>query len=204
MKAFYESTQGYSNNKMYTEIQWILSKRFIQYILFPFLLYMILLITRKFDHTGIGFWFFNFYIIAAMLLVLVIALPKLRAAGRIRLRAYFDRIEISFGLWPANLQDNLRIPTVKITRIAPELFVDCSLFENLERTGTDLPGSKGRGEWRGWRALMATMENSAPALLIETTDGNWLIGCPDPYEAVGKLRKHYDPHTDIQFPLKQV
>ncbi len=95
---------------------------------------------------------------------------------QVRLMAFSDHLEITYGLTRLT---SFRLSNEKITDIRAVTYNPIKDFG-----GWGIKG--GGGEWRGWLAFTATTTNVG--LAIETTEKNYLLGCPNPEDAVMALR----------------
>ena len=95
---------------------------------------------------------------------------------QVRLRAFLDHIEVTYGMTPAI---RFRLANEKIVSIRAVEYNPMRDFG-----GWGIKG--GGGEWRGWMAFTAAVNNKG--LAIETTEKNYLLGCPNPDEAETVLK----------------
>ncbi len=105
-------------------------------------------------------------IIGPLLLILI---------PQIRLRAYPDHIEVSYGIGLIRF----RLPNENITDVRAIKYEPIKDFG-----GWGIKG--GAGKWRGWVAYTASITDKA--LAIETTEKNYLLGCPNPEAAATMLK----------------
>ncbi len=139
-----------------------------------------------------------------LVVAILLGLTHLHSARRVRLRAYANYLEVTCGAWPLSLYQPLSIHVKKVISIHAEKRVEATYFIRLHEAGWHYPGSNGVSKWKGWRAIISTEDKTTSALAIETREENWLIGCPDPDEAVKKLQEIYtDKSLRISFPASR-
>jgi hypothetical protein len=100
---------------------------------------------------------------------LLIALPY------VRLKAYADRILVTYGIGLIRIT----LPVETITGVRAVEYNPMRDFG-----GWGIKG--GGGEWKGWIAYTASITNKA--LAIETEGRKYLFGCPNPEEAEAMLK----------------
>ena len=100
---------------------------------------------------------------------------------QVRLRAFPDHLEVTYGIIPLI---RFRLASEKIKSIRAVVYNPLKDFG-----GWGIKG--GGGEWRGWTAFTASITNKA--LAIETTEKNYLLGCPNPEEAEMMLKNTMGP-----------
>jgi len=94
----------------------------------------------------------------------------------VRLRAFHDHVEVRYGV---TRLVSFRLDNEKIVNIRSVEYNPLRDFGGWGVKG-------GAGEWKGYTAFTASITRRA--LAIETTEKNYLIGCPNPDEAETMLK----------------
>lgn len=111
-----------------------------------------------------------------------------KGADCIQTFVFPDRLEIKSG----SLLRRILIRADNIVNITPKPEVNCIVIYSASWS----LGSVGMREWDGWKTYIVSDSDNSSAIAVETTDGNYLIGCDDPVDVAEKLNELYA--TQIQ------